>query len=120
VNTRARILALLLCAAAAAAPGVSKARDDEPERTIAISARRFEFEPKEIHLRKGEPVVLAITSQDVKHGFFSRPLHVDEDLAPGVTSRVRIEPKEAGTFTVICDHYCGTGHGGMKMTVVVE
>lgn len=115
-----RTLAFLLCAAAGAAPVASNARDDEPENTIAISAHRFEFEPKEIHLKKGEPAVLAVTSQDVTHGFFSRPLHIDEELAPGATVRVRVEPKEAGTYTVICDHYCGSGHAGMKMTVLVE
>ena len=45
-----------------------------PERTIAVSAKRFEFEPKEIRLRKGEAVMLEVTSQDVAHGFFSRTL----------------------------------------------
>ena len=54
------------------------------------------------------------------HGFFSRPLHFDEDLAPGKTVPVRIAPAEAGTYTVICDHYCGSGHGGMKLKIVVE
>jgi heme/copper-type cytochrome/quinol oxidase subunit 2 len=31
-----------------------------------------------------------------------------------------VTPATAGTFKSICDHYCGIGHGGMKMTVVVE
>ena len=26
----------------------------------------------------------------------------------------------AGTFTTICDHFCGANHGNMKMTIVVE
>lgn len=87
---------------------------------IAITAKRFEFEPKQITLKKGEPVTLAITSQDVTHGFFSRPLGLDADLTPGTTKEIRVEPKEAGTYTVICDHFCGSGHGNMKMTIVVE
>jgi heme/copper-type cytochrome/quinol oxidase subunit 2 len=31
-----------------------------------------------------------------------------------------VTPETAGTFTAICDHYCGLGHGNMKMKVVVE
>jgi cytochrome c oxidase subunit 2 len=95
------------------------ARDDQP-KVIAIHAKRFEFEPKEIHLAKGEPVTLAVTSEDVTHGFFSRPLHFDEDLAPGKTVSIPLAPAQPGTYTVICDHYCGSGHGGMKMVIVVE
>ena len=116
-----RVLASLVIAAAAVAPAASHARDDTPtDRTIAVTAKRFAFEPNEIHVRKGEAVTLAVTSQDVTHGFFSRPLHFDEDLAPGKTVPVRIAPAEAGTYTVICDHYCGSGHGGMKLRIVVE
>jgi len=100
------------------------ARDEPPRseapKVIAIHAKRFEFEPKEIHLAKGEPVTLAVTSEDVTHGFFSRQLHFDEDLAPGKAVSIPLTPAEPGTYTVICDHYCGSGHGGMKMVIVVD
>ena len=102
----------------------ASAGDDPPRseasKVIAIHAKRFEFEPKEIHLAKGEPVTLALTSEDVTHGFFSRQLHFDEDIAPGKTVSIPLSPTEPGTYPVICDHYCGSGHGGMKMVIVVE
>lgn len=111
-----------LVATLATAP--ASAGDDPPRgetsKVIAIHAKRFEFEPKEIHLAKGEPVTLALTSEDVTHGFFSRQLHFDEDIAPGKTVSLPLSPTEPGTYTVICDHYCGSGHGGMKMVIVVE
>lgn len=106
-------------AATVAAVASAPARADEP-RVIPVVARRFEFEPKEIRLKKGESVVLEVTSQDVTHGFFSRKFGFDEDLAPGKTVRVPIRADEAGPYLVLCDHYCGSGHGGMKMTIVVE
>jgi heme/copper-type cytochrome/quinol oxidase subunit 2 len=31
-----------------------------------------------------------------------------------------VTPKVAGRYTTICDHFCGAGHGGMKMTIIVE
>jgi cytochrome c oxidase subunit 2 len=121
MKTLRRALSLLVLLSAAVAPGALHAREaEEAPRTIAVSAKRFEFEPKEIRLKKGEAVTLAVTSQDVTHGFFSRPLGIDADLSPGRTQEIRVQPKEAGTYTVICDHYCGSGHGGMKMVVIVE
>ena len=105
--------------ATVAAVASSPARADEP-RVVAVTAKRFEFEPKEIHVKKGEPVVLEVTSRDVTHGFFSRKFGFDEDLAPGKTVRVPIRADEAGPYLILCDHYCGSGHGGMKMTIVVE
>ena len=87
---------------------------------VEVSAKRFEFTPKEIHLRAGEPVTFRLRTEDVTHGFFSRKLKLDADVAPGQPTDVTITPDAAGTFTVICDHFCGAGHGNMKMKVVVE
>ena len=89
-------------------------------REIAITAKRFTFEPAEVKLKKGETVVLKITSADVTHGIFVRPLKIDSDIPAGKTVEVTITPAVTGTFTAICDHFCGSGHGNMKMTFIVE
>ena len=96
------------------------ARAAEEPKVIAITARRFEFSPKEITLKLGETVKLQLTSEDVTHGFFAKPLGIDEVIVPGKTTEVVLTPKAAGRYTTICDHFCGSGHGGMKMTIVVE
>ena len=90
----------------------------EPQ-VIEISAKKYEFSPSEITLKKGEPVILRLTSADRVHGFMSKPLKIDTDIADGKTTDVAVNPDTAGNFTVICDHYCGTGHGNMKMKVTV-
>jgi len=110
---------LALLASVAAALPLSGAHADEP-RVITVSAKRFEFEPKEIQVAKDEPVILEVTSQDVTHGFFSRTLGFDEDLSPGKTVRIPLKTATAGSYVILCDHYCGSGHGNMKMTVVVQ
>ncbi len=93
----------------------------EPEaRVIPITAKEFTFEPKEITLKQGETVRLQLRSEDVTHGFFVRPLGIDEEIVPGRTTEVVLTPRAAGRYTTICDHYCGAGHGNMKMTIVVE
>jgi cytochrome c oxidase subunit II len=86
---------------------------------IEISAKKFAFSPSAITLKKGEPVILRLTSADRVHGFMSRPLKIDTDIAAGKTTDVAVTPDTAGNFTIICDHYCGTGHGNMKMKVAV-
>ena len=88
-------------------------------KVIEISAKKFAFTPSTITLKKGEPVILRLTSADRVHGFMSRPLKIDTDIAAGKTTDIAVTPDTAGNFAVICDHYCGTGHGNMKMKVAV-
>jgi cytochrome c oxidase subunit II len=89
-------------------------------RTIQIHAKRYQFEPSIVTLKRGETVKLLLTSEDRTHGFMVKPLGVDTDIEPGKTAEITIRPEKAGTYTTICDHYCGLGHNGMKMKIVVE
>lgn len=92
--------------------------DDVP--VVEITAKRFAFSPDKITLKKGQAVKLRLHSEDVTHGFFMRALKIDEVIVPGKTTDLTLTPQTAGTFTTICDHFCGANHGGMKMTIVVE
>ncbi len=87
---------------------------------VEITAHRFAFDPPEVVVPRGKPVLLRLRSEDVTHGFFSRPLGIDTVIPPGRVTEVAITPREPGRYTVICDHFCGSGHGNMKMTIVVE
>jgi cytochrome c oxidase subunit II len=97
----------------------SGARAQDQPRVIAITAKRFGFSPSEITLVKGETVKLQLTSEDVTHGLFLRPLGIEADIPPGQVTELVVTPQKAGTFRAICDHFCGAGHGAMKMTIVV-
>jgi cytochrome c oxidase subunit 2 len=88
-------------------------------KVIEISAKKFAFTPSAITLKKGERVILRLTSADRVHGFMSRPLKIDTDIAADKTTDVTVAPATTGNFTIICDHYCGTGHGNMKIKVAV-
>jgi cytochrome c oxidase subunit 2 len=119
-----RPVAFAVVAAIAAAALVTFVRAAGPPaaepRAIDIVARRFQFTPNVITLKKDEPVVLRLRSEDVVHGFFQRPLGINTTIEPGTTREVPLTPHEAGRFVVICHHFCGAGHGNMNMTVVVE
>ena len=92
--------------------------DDVP--VIEITAKRFAFIPDKITLKKGQTVKLRLHSQDVTHGLFLDTLKLDEKIPPGETREVTVTPHKTGTFTSVCDHFCGADHGSMNMTVVVE
>jgi cytochrome c oxidase subunit 2 len=115
-----RILPAGLCALAIAAIPSPRASADVPPRVIEIKAKKFEFSPSQLTLRKGETVTLRLVSEDRVHGFFQRALGVDADIDPAKASDVTLTPMQPGTYQVICDHYCGYGHGNMNMTITVE
>jgi len=48
-----------------------------------MTAKKFEYSPSEVHIRKGEHVVLELTSLDRKHGF-KLPGHTRVDLAANI------------------------------------
>jgi cytochrome c oxidase subunit 2 len=89
------------------------------ERVIHITAKKFEFSPDSITLKKGEPVVFEISSDDRKHGFNLRAFGLRSDVLPGNVSRIRFTPDKTGKFTFSCDVFCGDGHEEMTGTVVV-
>lgn len=85
-----------------------------------ITAKQFEFSPKQIVLKKGEPAELDLTSLDVHHGFNCPDLKLRADIRPGAITVLKVRPEKAGTFPFFCDVYCGLGHGDMNGTIVVN
>jgi cytochrome c oxidase subunit II len=90
----------------------------EPRR-IEIVAKRFSFAPAEITLKKGEPVVLVLHSEDVPHGLKISELNVETEIAKGATSELSFTPNATGDFVGHCSRFCGSGHGSMTLTLHV-
>ena len=89
-------------------------------RVIAVSVKKFEFSVKEITARKGEPVIIELTSEDRVHGFALPAYGVRVDVVPGTTTRVALTPDRTGTFDFLCDVFCGDGHEDVTGTLVVR
>ena len=89
------------------------------EREIHITAKKFEFTPDTITVKKGESVVLVVSSQDRKHGLNLRAFGIRADINPGETARIQFNPNKTGKFTFSCDVFCGEGHEDMTGTIVV-
>jgi len=109
---------LLLAGAAGALLAAFSARSQE--KVVRIKARKFSYSPSQVTLKKGVPVTLEFTTEDVAMGFNAPDLNVRTDILPGQTSRVRFTPEKTGTFVFLCDLFCGDGHEKMsgKLKVV--
>lgn len=111
---------LLLASGAVAGLGtLAIAFGQGKERVIKVTAKRFDFTPSVIKLKKGVPVVLELTSLDLTMGFNAPDFGVRADVLPGAISRVRIVPDKVGEFTFYCDIFCGSGHESMSGSIVV-
>jgi cytochrome c oxidase subunit 2 len=118
---------LFRVAAGAAALGLASiatyvaAQPAQPkEKVIRIDAKRFDYSPSELTLKKGEPVILELTSLDVLMGFNLPDFNLRADIVPGKVTRVRFVPEKAGSFTFLCDIFCGSKHEEMngRLTVI--
>ena len=105
------MLAILLAGRYATAQG---------DRVVKVRVKKFEFAPDRIMLKKGEPVVLEFTTEDVLMGFNVPDFGVRADIVPGTGAKVRLVPQQTGTFDFHCDIFCGDGHEDMVGQIVVS
>jgi cytochrome c oxidase subunit 2 len=91
---------------------------DGPKR-IDVSVKKFEYAPAEITLKKGEPVVLVLTTEDVTHGLKFKELNLNTRIEKGKPSELTFTPDRAGDFIWHCSVFCGSGHGSMTLTLHV-
>ena len=85
----------------------------EDAKIIKVSARRYEFSPSEITLKKGVPVVLQLSTEDRSHGFYAPSLNLRADILPGKVAELKVTPQKTGDFDFFCDIFCGSGHESM-------
>ena len=72
-----------------------------------------------LHVPKGQPVRLTMTSEDVLHDFFIPAFRVKNDVIPGRYTTLWFEATQLGEFHIFCAEYCGTQHSGMIGKVIV-
>ena len=113
-----RGIILMAIAAMAMASTVTVGSASEPRR-IEIVASKYSYSPNEITLKKGEPVVLVLRSQDVPHGLKFSELNLKAEIGKGVDSQLSFTPTQVGDFVGHCSHFCGAGHGSMVLTLHV-
>ena len=96
------------------------ASSDDGVKVVKITAKRFEYSPQEITLKKGVPVVFQLTTEDRSHGFNVPLMNLRADIVPGKITELKVTPQKAGEFDFFCDVFCGSGHEGMNGKITVQ
>ena len=107
------LLSLLILAA-----GCQKAKT--PSQQINVVMKKYDIQPNVIHVKRGEPVELDVTTSDVQHGLDVPDLGIKESVQPGRTTRINFTPQKPGEFKVVCGVICGPHHDDMMGKLVVE
>jgi cytochrome c oxidase subunit II len=74
----------------------------------------------ELHVPLGQPVKLLLRSKDVLHDFAVAQLRVKMDMVPGLVTYIWFTPTRTGSFDILCEELCGTGHFAMRGRLVVD
>ena len=98
---------------------IMQATSQSEEKVIHINAKKFECSPSTITLKKGEPVVFELSSEDRTHGFNLKEFGIRAEVKPSEVTRLRFTPDKTGDFTFSCDVVCGGGHAEMFGRLVV-
>src|SRR5260370_35072281 len=87
---------------------------------IKVTAKKYEFDPNPITVKKGEHVRLLITALDHDHGFKIEEFNINQLIKKGTTAKIDLTPEKTGTFNFHCSHFCGMGHCKMHGELLLE
>jgi len=75
-----------------------------------------------IEVSKGDQVVIKLRSADVTHGFSLKAfgIYIAKGIQPGKTVYVSFKADKSGTFSFMCNVFCGDIHQHMEGTLIVR
>jgi len=92
-----------------------------PNVEIYIAAQQYYWSISRLVLKQGVDYKFHLGSLDVLHGFsiVGEGTVYSIMVMPGMEYTFTINFNKAGIYYVICNEYCGYGHGGMRMIIEV-
>lgn len=75
-----------------------------------------------LELEAGKEYRVHLSSTDYQHGFsiVSPKFNMNHMVLPGYDYVIKMTPTEAGTYSVICNEFCGLGHHLMLGKIIVK
>jgi cytochrome c oxidase subunit II len=58
-------------------------------------------------------------TEDVIHGFYIPAFRIQQDIIPGIPTRVWFKALETGSYDIFCSQYCGLKHAAMTSRIIV-
>lgn len=89
-----------------------------PGSDVYIIAHRYQWWPI-LELKEGRSYRLHLSSLDVLHGFSLQPENINVEVVPGYDMVLTVTPNKVGTYSLVCNEYCGIGHQDMLGRIYV-
>ena len=86
---------------------------------VYMIARLWNFWPI-LELEKDKTYRLHLTSMDYNHGFSLQPENINIQVVPGYEHVIKVTPNKSGTYSVVCNEYCGINHHTMVSRIYVK
>jgi heme/copper-type cytochrome/quinol oxidase subunit 2 len=84
---------------------------DEPP-TIAVTIKDHRFNPSEIHVPQGKPVVLKVTNEDATpEEFDSTALKIEKVIVGGTYGTIHLRPLGPGRYPFMGEYHSDTAQG---------
>jgi uncharacterized cupredoxin-like copper-binding protein len=87
-------------------------------RTVTVTGDDFTFSPREITMKAGEDVTIALSADDVQHDFFVKGIGHVVHAKKGKTAQGGLRINKAGTYKFWCT-VAGHKQAGMTGTITV-
>jgi plastocyanin len=85
----------------------------ETENSIEVELNDDYFNPKDITIPNGTSTTLILKNKGVKeHTFTVEQLGVDAEVQPGKEKTITVNPKQPGTYELICRYHFQEGMVG--------
>ncbi len=96
-----------------------------PGDSVYIAGRRFDWDGLPVVLEAGREYDIHLGAYDVQHGFSVRPeeslsQQINLQIFPDTEWVIPMTFEDPGTYSVICNEFCGRGHNGMHGRFIVE
>ena len=86
------------------------AQTTKEPRLINITAKRFQYTPNRITVRKGERITIRMESLDVTHGLYVDGYGINIKARPGHVGMATFVADKTGRFSFRCSETCGEFH----------
>jgi cytochrome c oxidase subunit II len=90
-----------------------------PGADVYLIARLWQWWPI-LELEAGKSYRIHLMSMDWLHGFSLQPENINIEVHPGYDHVLTVTPTAPGTFSIVCNEYCGINHHTMASKLYVK
>ncbi len=86
---------------------------------VYLVARLWSWYPI-LELEAGKSYRIHLMSMDWLHGFSLQPENINIEVHPGYDHVLTVTPTKKGTYSIVCNEYCGINHHTMASKLYVK